>query len=668
MSEQPTKSRPPPLFHTTPPPAPSGPRASIIGSPSFEESMSTILARAPPSPSLNQQRHLSYIGEPPTPTTTISPPSPPQRASITITSPMDDITSPQTTFSLLGGAQTSPAFASLSLASPSLYQSLESASEEIDHPVGADQLVPASLGLSMPSFGDPTTMFAPASSVIRRSTSTKRSTVLKPHIPFDPQATVTALGYTSDPSEISLAESLENLDDLGTTTSHTTSTVHTSHATASPPTSPTADPLTLTSTVATTVSTPANPYNPASSSDTTKPSDSMRTTTETVRPPRPSSRPISVSALPNAQRHSTTVRGGKRQRNYQVFPGRNVFFCGGRLMTSREHWAFLIAFSLVLIPGGLFAGFTCPWLWTNIHPALPIIFAYMFVLAIASMLRTSLTDPGIIPRNLDPSPPLDDFDELVSSNRNSFAYGSMFSRNMPLPKDVKVKDTNIRLKYCETCKIYRPPRASHCRQCDNCVENEDHHCIWLNNCIGRRNYRPFFTFIFTATVMCLYVLSLSLAHVVILYMQGRSKTPGYGFGTAIGQAPVSFVLVFITFVLVWSVGGLTGYHLFLISRNVTTHEQLRASMVRRQHFPNPFDFNNPFLNCLYVLCRPQTKSYLRRRKYVEEELEAVTTGTAMELNENVEGERRTEQQDAQAGQRLEVLRRTPPLVMGEQAV
>lgn len=49
---------------------------------------------------------------------------------------------------------------------------------------------------------------------------------------------------------------------------------------------------------------------------------------------------------------------------------------------------------------------------------------------------------------------------------------------------------------CRKCGCKRThDRVNHCSRCDRCVEYMDHHCIFTDNCIGRRNYKYFFQFV-----------------------------------------------------------------------------------------------------------------------------------------------------------------------------
>lgn len=49
--------------------------------------------------------------------------------------------------------------------------------------------------------------------------------------------------------------------------------------------------------------------------------------------------------------------------------------------------------------------------------------------------------------------------------------------------------------YCSLCCVSQPPRTYHCKDCGRCVSMRDHHCVWLDNCIGERNAGAFLAFL-----------------------------------------------------------------------------------------------------------------------------------------------------------------------------
>jgi len=49
--------------------------------------------------------------------------------------------------------------------------------------------------------------------------------------------------------------------------------------------------------------------------------------------------------------------------------------------------------------------------------------------------------------------------------------------------------------WCTKCDGPKPPRCHHCRVCRRCVLKMDHHCMFVNNCVGLRNHRNFCFFV-----------------------------------------------------------------------------------------------------------------------------------------------------------------------------
>ncbi len=130
------------------------------------------------------------------------------------------------------------------------------------------------------------------------------------------------------------------------------------------------------------------------------------------------------------------------------------------------------------------------------------------------------------------------------------------------------------LKYCLTCNIIRPPRASHCSVCNSCFLKYDHHCPWLGNCVAQRNYANFLLFISHSFCLFLFDLVVGVSHIVITIQNGAEQTVGW---SVIGILGGLFGTIF--------TGNLIRLHIKFIYKGVTTKENSNETYRR---FPNPF--------------------------------------------------------------------------------
>uniref|UniRef100_A0A8C0E6P9 Palmitoyltransferase n=1 Tax=Bubo bubo TaxID=30461 RepID=A0A8C0E6P9_BUBBB len=164
---------------------------------------------------------------------------------------------------------------------------------------------------------------------------------------------------------------------------------------------------------------------------------------------------------------------------------------------------------------------------------------------------------------------------------------------------VYTRTGNGGIRFCDRCQLIKPDRCHHCSVCAICVLKMDHHCPWVNNCIGFSNYKFFLLFLAYALLYCLYIAATVFKYFIKYWTgeltNGRSK----------------FHVLFLLFVAVMffvSLMFLFGYHCWLVSRNRSTLEAFSAPVF--QNGPDKNGFNLGFVKNLQQVFGEEKKLWL----------------------------------------------------------
>jgi palmitoyltransferase ZDHHC9/14/18 len=185
-----------------------------------------------------------------------------------------------------------------------------------------------------------------------------------------------------------------------------------------------------------------------------------------------------------------------------------------------------------------------------------------FALIIFSIFKGGCTDPGIIPRQI----------------------GSNISNFKSISYNVVINGSLMKINYCNTCSIFKPPRTSHCKACDNCCQRFDHHCLWLGTCVGNRNYKYFFLLITCITIDIIIEIIYSICIIVkAIKDKDEKKIKLRVFTISVLSGVSLYELLF----LIFFVGKLQFIHTRLVFQNFTFYEDFKKKL------KNPAK-NNPF--------------------------------------------------------------------------
>eukprot|EP00127_Corallochytrium_limacisporum_P005186 Clim_evm3s201 gene=Clim_evmTU3s201 len=161
----------------------------------------------------------------------------------------------------------------------------------------------------------------------------------------------------------------------------------------------------------------------------------------------------------------------------------------------RRHSGMVYVYVMIMAVSLLFFWFKV--LPHSSNTAVNVLLLWLYVYTNVTYVGSVTQDPGIITA--------DNVRDMIRATA-SFYDGKMF----------------VKGQSCGTCKFEKPARSKHCRLCDQCVSTFDHHCVWINSCVGQGNMT-----VFTAFLVMVCALLWTACAILTLVMRDRGRANGY---------------------------------------------------------------------------------------------------------------------------------------------
>ncbi|XP_061346044.1 protein S-acyltransferase 10 [Gastrolobium bilobum] len=224
---------------------------------------------------------------------------------------------------------------------------------------------------------------------------------------------------------------------------------------------------------------------------------------------------------------------------------------------------------------------------TKKEPWYTAVYLLMYIVTLIQYFVTSISSPGYVldamravnERNVVYRKTSETSNQPASSRNGSFIVameGNQTGRNISgnnatswtkLVASLYPSGTLARTYTCAYCNVEQPPRTKHCHDCDKCVLQFDHHCVWLGNCIGQGNHCQFWWYLCEETALSLWTgvlyISYLKAHITRVWWQDAI--------IILLLIALSICLIFLLLLLL--------FHSYLILTNQTTYELVRRRRI-----------------------------------------------------------------------------------------